>query len=239
MAVAQRDVFLYRRPISNLANIPVLNKWSKSEFNHWTVCVGDICYEVVRTPGDPKLSHNLRILTKSEWIEDMQEKKLDYKHTDLGVCKTTWPDNMIAECADNIWDVLFEKTFQNFLWNCQEFALWLLRCIVDSLSEKEISERWESYNPDVLIPALLMGLGPGVAAGATAGAAGAAAGAVTVDLAVSWGVITLAVGAAAVTSYEVKKYKRHKKGKELVDKWHTRMNTRPKSSWRRLLDTLF
>ncbi|KAK4170958.1 hypothetical protein QBC36DRAFT_200357 [Triangularia setosa] len=235
MAVAQRDVFLYRRPISNLADIPLLNKWWKSEFNHWTVCVGDRCYEVAGTPNDPnKLTHNLRILTKSEWIEDIHKKKLDYKHTDLGVCKTTWPDDMIDECANNIWDVLFEKTYQNFLWNCQEFALWLLRCIVDNLSEEEMSDRWESYNPDALIPAILMGGGPGFAVGT---AAGAAAGAVVVDLAVSWGVVTLAVGTAALTSYEYKKYKRHKKGKELVDKWHARMNTRPRSSWRRLFNS--
>ncbi|KAK4675226.1 hypothetical protein QC764_0075810 [Podospora pseudoanserina] len=191
MSQSQRDVFLYRRPISSFAKIPLLNKWRKATINHWTVCVSDTCYEVAATPDDPSgLSHNLRIKPKSEWIEEMQKKALEYEPINLGECKTTWPDDKIEECgkSNDIWKELFEKTYQNFLWNCQEFALWHLRCIVDNLSEKEISDRWESWNPDAMIPAILMGGGPGFAAGM---ATGAAAGTAVVDMAVTGGVITL------------------------------------------------
>ncbi|KAH7325559.1 hypothetical protein B0I35DRAFT_333079, partial [Stachybotrys elegans] len=207
----QRDVVLFRRPINSLANVPVLNKWLKAEINHWAVCVGDTCYEVASTPaGAP--SHSLFIRSKSEWLQLVEERGTLCTRQEMGPCVTNWPDDMIAKCADEIWTKLFDSKYENFMQNCQEFAFWLLCCIVINLNQKQIKDRWESFNPDRVIPALLTGGGAGFVGGT------ALAGAVS-DAALTFGVVTSTLGAVGLTSFFVERHKRHKKGKELARSW--------------------
>ncbi|KAK0666618.1 hypothetical protein QBC41DRAFT_325432 [Cercophora samala] len=199
-----------------------------------------MCYEVAATPHHPSgLSHDFRPVATSEWIVEVQERGLTYTSTYLGTCNAKWTDEMITKCAREIWDDHFRGTCQNFESNCQEFAVLLLQCLVNEMHQQRIPHRWESYNPNALIPATMMGGGPGftvavVKAAASGVATGAAAGASILDIAVTGGVLTTVAGVTGFSSHHYDKHKRHGKAKALVKAWHSRMNTEPRTSWRRL-----
>ncbi|KAK4671617.1 hypothetical protein QC764_607475 [Podospora pseudoanserina] len=243
MTEEQRDVYLYRRPITSLAKVPVLNKWAFASINHWAVCVGETCYEVARIHGHHPTgkSHDIRVLTKAEWIQYAQQQKLAYQYANYGKCNAKWKDDDIKECADDIWERIFDGTYENFESNCQEFAHLLMRCIVDDLREDTIPRRWQEYNPDGLVPATLMGGGPGItigtmgAAKGTAVAATTGAGVITMtDLVATWGILTGISAVVAFSSYIYKKHKRHKKSTAVVREWHSAMKTTTRKGWRRV-----
>lgn len=101
MTEEQRDVYLYRRPITSLAKVPVLNKWAYASINHWAVCVGETCYEVARIHDHHPTgkSHDIRVLTKAEWIQYAQQQKLAYQYANYGKCNAKWKDDDIKECG--------------------------------------------------------------------------------------------------------------------------------------------
>jgi hypothetical protein len=95
-------------------------------------------------------------------------------------------------------------------------VFWLLRSIVVNLNEKQIKDRWESWNPDIIIPAIFTGGSAGFLGGA------ALAGAVS-DVVFSFGAVTITLGAAAIANFLYERHKRHKKGEELTRFWRAQM----------------
>ncbi|KAK4651859.1 hypothetical protein QC762_0097040 [Podospora pseudocomata] len=240
MAEGQRDVYLYRRPITSLAKVPFVNKSTHASISHWAVCVGETCYEVTHTLNHPTgKPRDIRTITKSEWIQHAQEKRLVYQYTHYGKCNAEWTDDDIKKCADDIWKRVFDGTYENFESNCQEFAHLLMRCIVNDLRQDTVPNRWESYNPDALVPAAMITGGPGFTAGVvkmtTATAATGAVGGVTIlDVATTGGILTGIFGMIAFASHKYNKYRRYKKSKALVAEWHSIRNTTTKKGWRRV-----